>query len=67
MLYYQGRRTKIGQVGEELFWPARAKRARKFFLLLGMILPSSGHTFSIFSRYIVRMAKSLGGGGNTPP
>ena len=37
------------------------------FPLLGYFLPTSGHTFSFFSLYIVRMAKSSRGGGNFPP
>ena len=48
--------------GEELFWTARAKRARKF-LPLGMIIASLWAYFSnFFYLYVVRMAKSSGEG-----
>ena len=65
----QGRRTKIGQGGgriilacaREIFPPER------FFPLLGMILAPLWAYFFNFSLYIVRMAKSSGGGEFPPP
>ena len=65
----QGRRTKIGQGGREVFGHTRAK-----FFPPPERSPPPGHDFSsfwayfsFFSRYIVRIAKSSWGRGSFPP